>query len=235
MAKVVSRRNRRNPEKGTNWLLIGGFAAIGIVGLFALLYVTLSTQGQPTPTPETVASLAEYCETNETNCVARGESDAPITVVEVSDYGCIHCRNFNLGGTAEELQTQYVDTGSVRWIVLPYALSATTAPAAASALCAAEQDQFFPYHHRLFELQDSPNALTEDAFLEAATDIGLDVDAFSSCLDDNRYDNTVQRNVLAAQDAGVSATPTFFINGAKVEGNLPLPAFQQEIESRLGS
>lgn len=235
MAKVVSRRDRRNPEKGTNWLLIGGFAAIGIVALFALLYVTLSAEGQPTPTSQPLASLAEYCATNETNCVSTGDPDAPITIVEVSDYGCIHCRNFNLGGTADTIQEEYVDTGSVRWVILPYALRPATAPAAASALCAEEQDQFAPYHKRLFELQDSPNALTEDAFLEAATDVGLDVDAFSSCLDDNRYDNTVQRNVLAAQDAGVSATPTFFINGAKIEGNLPLPAFQQEIESRLGS
>ncbi|MFW6042330.1 MAG: DsbA family protein [Chloroflexota bacterium] len=235
MAKVAPPRKRGSRERNTNWLLIGGISALGIIGLFALLFVTLQGQGQPTPTPEPVASLADFCEANEDNCIAQGDEDAPVTVIEVSDYGCPHCRDFNLGGTAEALYESYVDSGDVRWVVLPYALRAATQPPAAAAMCAAEQDQFFPYHHELFEFQDANPGLTRDGFVQAAENVGLDVGAFEDCIDGNRYRSVVQRNVSVAASAGVSATPTFFVNGVKMEGNQPLANFQQQLDQMLGS
>lgn len=232
MAKVAPRRNRRRGDDGgTNWYVIGGVAAIGLVGLFALLFLTLQGQGVPTPTPAPDLALLDYCEQNPENCIARGEADAPVTVVEVSDYGCSHCRNFNVGGTAEALDQQYVDTGQVRWIALPYALSNQTAPTAEAAMCAADQGAFWEFHEAMFELQTSEIALTEAAFTQSAEALDLDMDAFESCLDSDEYVPLVQNNIQAAARAGVSATPTFFINGTMVEGNRPLADFQQIIES----
>ena len=220
MAKVAPRRNRRRGDDGgTNWYVIGGVAAIGVVGLFALLFLTLQGQGVPTPTPAPDLALLDYCEQNPENCIARGEADAPVTVVEVSDYGCSHCRQ------------QYVDTGQVRWIALPYALSNQTAPTAEAAMCAADQGAFWEFHEAMFELQTSEIALTEAAFTQAAEALDVDLDAFESCLDSNEYAPVVQNNIQAAARAGVSATPTFFINGTMVEGNRPLADFQQIIES----
>lgn len=235
MAKVVSRRNKRGPRRGTNWLLIGGIVAAGVIGLFVLLFVTLQGQGVPTPTPPPVANLAQFCAANEENCVEKGDPEAPVTVVEISDYGCSHCRNFNLGGTADSLDQMYVEKNQVRWIVVPYALRPATQPAAEAALCAAEQDEFFPYSDQLFELQGTDQALTKEGFLQAADEVGLSVEEFGNCYDSNRYSSVVQRNVAVAANAGVAATPTFFINGRKVEGNLPLSDFQERIEMALGS
>lgn len=235
MAKVAPPRKRRSQERNTNWILIGGISALAVIGLFALLFITLQGQGQPTPTPEPVASLADYCEANADNCITRGEADAPVTIIEVSDYGCPHCRNFNLGGTAETLYESYVDTGQVRWVVLPYALRAATQPPAEAAMCAAEQEQFFPYHHALFELQDAAQGLTREGFVQAAQNVGLDINAFEECLDSNRNRTVVQRNMSVAASAGVSATPTFFINGIKMEGNQPLANFQQQLDQLLGA
>lgn len=231
MAKVAPRRKRRRDDGGTNWLVIGGIAAIGVVGLFALLFVTLQQQGVPTSTPAPDLALIDYCERNPDRCVVKGEADAPVTVLEVSDYGCSHCRNFNLGGTAEALDSQYVQTGQVRWIAMPYALGEHSAPAAAAALCAADQDAFWEFHHAMFEMQTTDIALTQEGFIQAADNLGLDVDTFRDCLSGNEYAATVQNNISAAQRAGVQATPTFFINGEKVEGNQPLANFQQVIEN----
>lgn len=235
MAKVVSRRKKRGPRRGTNWLLIGGIVALGVIGLFVLLFATLQGEGVPTPTPEPVANLAQFCAANEDNCIEKGDPEAPVTVVEISDYGCSHCRNFNLGGTADSLDETYVEADQVQWIVVPYALRPATQPAAEAALCAAEQGEFFPYHKQLFELQGTDAAMSKEGFLPVAEEVGLDVEEFESCYDSGRYGSVVQRNVAVAASAGVSATPTFFINGRKVEGNLPLAAFQERIEVALGS
>lgn len=233
MAKVTPPRKRRREQGSINWLLVGGVIAVGVVGLFALLFVTLQNQGLPTPTPEPQAALGDFCAANDPNCIAKGEADAPVTVIEVSDYGCPHCRNFNLE-SAPIIDETYVNTGQVRWVVMPYALRQETVSASVAALCAAEQDMFFPYHLRLFQLQSTDLAFTEDGYLQSAQSLDMDVDAFQSCLEDGTYTSIVQRNMAAATSAGVNATPTFFVNGVKIEGNNP-DGLRQAIEGALGS
>jgi protein-disulfide isomerase len=102
-------------------------------------------------------------------------------------------------------------------------------------MCAGQQDRFFDYHEVLFELQGSTLFNIRDGFVQTAESLDMDVDAFTDCLDSNRYQDQILENVRAAQNAGVRATPTFFINGRMVEGNLPLANFQQQIESALSS
>lgn len=233
MAKVTPPRKRRREQGSVNWLLIGGVIAVGVVGLFALLFVTLQTQGLPTPTPERQAELEDFCAANEENCIAKGETDAPVTVIEVSDYGCPHCRNFNLD-SAPIFDQSYVETDQVRWVVLPFALREETVSASAAAMCAAEQDMFFPYHLRLFQLQSTDLAFTEAGYMQSAQSLEMDTDAFQSCLEEGTYTSVVQRNMAAAASAGVNATPTFFVNGIKVEGNNP-DGLRQAIEGALGS
>lgn len=230
-----SRRARREESKGTNWLLIGGIVAVGVVGLFALLFVTLQEQDSPRPTEEVLGQpLAEYCEENPGNCVTNGADDAPVTIVEVSDYNCNHCKNFNVE-TAGLLEDLYVTPGQVKWVILPYALGPQTAPAPAAAMCAAEQDRFFEYHRQLFEQQGSPQFMTAAGFQQAAEIAGLDSEAFNACLQEGKYNSTVQENVIAATAVGVDSTPTFFINDVMLRGNQPLTAFQQQINAIIGA
>jgi protein-disulfide isomerase len=229
MAKVAPRRPPVRKERQTNWYLLGGLIALGVIGLFALLFLSLQGGATPASPDRPVERVLEgYCERNPDRCMVRGDSSAPVTIVEVSDYGCSHCRNFNMS-TAGVLDETYVGTGEVRWISLPYALSTATLPAAESSMCAAEQEAYWEYHHALFEQQSSELALTRAGFLQAADEVGLDVEAFASCLDSGNYTSIVQNNMTAAQQAGVTGTPTFFVNGVTLNGNRPLSDFQNAI------
>lgn len=230
MAKVAPRRPPVRHERGTNWYLLGGLIAVGLIGLFALLFLSLQGGTGGTTAENNAADpiIQEYCERNPDRCAIRGSEDAPVTIVEVSDYGCSHCRNFNMS-TAGVLDETYVATGEVRWIVLPYALSTTTVAAAEASLCAKEQDSFWEYHYALFEQQGGDVALTRAGYLQAAEGTGLDVDAFASCFDDGRYTQTVQNNQTIASQAGVTGTPAFFVNGEMLSGNRPLADFQNAI------
>lgn len=234
MAKVVSRRRKQPSSRKTNWVMIGGIFLIGAIALFALLFATLQGQGAPTATPEAV-SLVAYCAANEANCVSKGDADAPVTVVEISDYGCSHCRDFNLEGTADALDEAYVQTEQIRWISLPYASSSTTRPAAEAALCAAEQDRYFEYHEAMFEQFGSAGAYSRDGILSAGETAGVDLEEFAACVDDGRFADELQSNLTAAVSAGLRVTPTFFINGQQVEGNLPPASFRQQLDDALES
>jgi len=224
MAKRVTKKPREQARQ-TNWWLIGAFF-VGIVIVFALLYLALQ---EPEPT-----TLAGYCVDNPENCLFKGSADAPVTIVEVSDYGCSHCRDFNLE-TAGLLEDLYVTPGDVRWITLPFALSATTVPAVEGAMCANDQGQFSQFHRRMFELQGTPSLYTPEGLSQVAADLGLDQAEFDSCVANGVYNSVVEKNVREASLAGVNATPTFFINDKKLGGNYPLTAFQSEISSALGT
>jgi protein-disulfide isomerase len=221
-------RGQARKGRNTNWLLLGGLIAVGVIGLFALLFLSLNQPGGQAEDEPAEEIIADYCDRNPDRCVFRGSADAPVTIVEVSDYGCSHCRNFNLS-TAQTLDEMYVATDEVRWISLPYALGPTTATAAEAAMCAQEQDGYWELHRALFEQQGSDVALTRAGYLQAADEVGLDAEELASCLDDGRYTETVQNNVTIASQAGVTGTPTFFVNGRTLSGNRPLSDFQNAI------
>ncbi|MFQ5436416.1 MAG: DsbA family protein [Anaerolineae bacterium] len=181
-----------------------------------------------------IETLESYCETNEGACVSQGSETAPVTIVEVSDFGCSHCRDFNLE-TAPLIEQRYIESGEVQLIVLPFALSSRTLPAANGGLCAADQGRYFEYHQAMFADFDAPDHLDRTGIERVAANTGLDMDQFSSCLSSSRYASRIQANGNAASGVGVSATPTFFINGQKVEGALPWATFQQRINTALGS
>lgn len=225
MAKRVKKKPQEKARQ-TNWWLIGAIIFGGIVVIFALLYLALREPEQST--------LAQYCLDNPDNCVFEGPADAPVTIVEVSDYGCSHCRDFNLE-TAGLLEDLYVAPGDVQWITLPFALNASTFPAAAAAMCANDQGQFDQYHHRMFELQGNPAIYAPEGLSQVAADLGLDQSTFDSCVANAVYNSVVERNIREASLAGVNATPTFFINDRKLSGNYPLTAFQSEISNALGA
>jgi protein-disulfide isomerase len=226
--RVGSRPAARHLERKPNWPLVGAVIAAGVILLSALLYLALRE-------PQ-LLSLEEYCADNEGYCIATGPDEAPVTIVEVSDYTCPACREFN-EQTAEALLSDYVQTGQVHYLVLPYARQVAEAearPAVEAAYCANEQGRFFDYHRALFSLQDE-ESITQEGILRVAGEVGLDTEAFTTCLDGGQYAAMVTANMAAALDAGVQATPTFFINDSKMEGAHPLASFAQRIEALAGS
>lgn len=220
MAKRPRKVKKVQEKRGTNWMLIGGVIFVGVIGLFALLFLALRA-----PEPAEVMALSEYCTQNTDRCVEMGAVDAPITFVEVSDFGCPHCQDFHQE-KAVTIKQNYVDNGQVKWVTMPYALRAETVPAANAALCADEQGKYFEFANALYNLP-TEEALVRDGFYSAAEEVGLEIDPFTSCVDDGRYNDTINSNQQAARTARVSGTPTFFVNDQMVSGNLPLSEFER--------
>ena len=239
MAKRAIKRRAPVKERKTNWPLIGGMIGLGVIGLFALLF--LSQQGRaPAPAGEPTRSfvLADYCAANPENCIAEGAETAPVTVVEVSDYGCGHCRNFHFD-SLDTIRAQFINTGQVRWVRLPYALSNQsgypTLPSALATFCAHEQGAFAAFDKAVFGLQGTANFNSREGFMSVAQQVGLDMAEFTACFEDGRYQDQILENIQAANRSGITATPSFFVNGQLVRGNLPLSSFQQLLSAESGS
>lgn len=225
MAKTQQRRKTQQRE--TNWVVIGGLIAVGVLIFGGLLFLALRT-----PPPVEAMPLAEFCDENSDNCNVRGDASAPVTLVEVSDFGCPHCKDFHTE-TADLIEEQFVQTGQVRWVTVPYALGPATVPAAAAAMCAAEQADYYAYSQALFAIEDREVRISADGLRQAAEQVSLDIDEFTSCLDSGRYATIVSENRDAAGRVNVSGTPTFFINGEVVNGAQPFSVFEQQITAAL--
>jgi len=169
---------------------------------------------------------------------ALGRADAPITVVEFTDYQCPYCRGFQ-ASTWPPLKRTYVDTGKVRFVVrdLPLKFHSAARPAAEVAHCAAEQGKFWPMHNALL----SDRALDDRSVLERADELGLNVSSLRSCVTDHKYEAAIARNAAQAASLGVTATPTFIIGrtthgeltGVRVSGTLSYGNFAAYLDSLL--
>lgn len=147
---------------------------------------------------------------------ALGDEDAPVVVIEVSDIYCSHCRAFHLTGLEEILQ-EYVATGKVRYVDLYFGFSQSISDGVVEAeMCAAEQGKYFAFKTALFET-------VADGALDiagTARSVGLHLNSFNVCRRSRRYQQTVQEITLV-NNMGVTATPTFFVNGEEIRGNRP--------------
>lgn len=159
-----------------------------------------------------------------------GPEQAPITLIEFSDYECPYCRKWYTE-VFSQLMATYPD--KVRFVFRDFPLSsihANAAPAANAANCAGEQGNYWDFHNKLFDME---LGLSKDAYLQYASQLGLDEKAFQECVESERYKEEVQADFDYAANLGVRSTPTFFINGIAVVGAQPFEVFQQVIEKEL--
>ena len=123
---------------------------------------------------------------------------------------------------------------------MPFALQGQTGlfptmPSVVAAMCANEQGEFASYHEGLFELQGTQLFNSEAGFMQVATAMNMDTDAFGSCPNDNAYAETGIENITMSQQASVNSTPSFFIDANLLPGNQPISIFRQRLDSLLGS
>jgi protein-disulfide isomerase len=163
---------------------------------------------------------------------AKGSAEAPVTIVEFSDFGCSHCRGFIME-KSQLLEDEFVASGRVRYVVHPFTLGPATALASEAAWCAADQGQFFPYQRKLYENFGMP--LDQASLVAAAAGLALDQAAFSTCLSSRTHQLDVEKARQEAIRQGINATPTFFINKQRLEGNLPYEQFQAVINQELAA
>lgn len=163
---------------------------------------------------------------------ALGSPDAPVTMLEFSDFQCSFCRKF-WAETLPRLKETYIKNGQVRFLYQHFAILGEPSVAAAQAAeCAKEQGKFWPYHDKLFASQGGL-AFTNAKLKRYARELGLDVTAFARCLDSGKYRQKVEDETELGSLLGARGTPTFFLNGQMLIGAQPFEVFQAAIEEEL--
>jgi len=175
----------------------------------------------------------------------KGNPNAPVTVVEYSDFQCPFCTRF-FQQTLPLIEENYIDTGKVKFVYKDLPLDSLHPNARAAhiaAECADEQGKFWEYHDALFEKQPQWSNLAsfelQNKFTEFATDMGLQAASFESCMQSPNIADEVNKDILEAASFGASGTPTFFIGNEndgfiKIIGAQPFVVFQSVIDSQLG-
>lgn len=159
-----------------------------------------------------------------------GPADAPITIIEFSDYQCPYCAQWHTEVFGKLLDA-YPDQVRIVYRDFPLeSIHPEATPASEAANCALEQGKFWEYHDLLFTNQGS---LGDEAYVEFASTLGLKMDDFNACLEESRYADEVQADLNYAVGLGVRSTPTFFLNGIPLVGAQPYDVFSQVIEKEL--
>lgn len=170
-----------------------------------------------------------------------GRDDAPVTMVEFTDYQCPFCRKYHID-TFAELKKNYIDTGKVRFISrdLPLEFHPFAQKAAEAARCAGDQNKFWELRDRMIT---NSIDLSRDAVLRMAQRDSLDMTSFRACLDGDKHNAEIQKDAADAGALGISGTPSFVIgksskdllDGDRVVGAVPLSVFETEIKKFLPS
>lgn len=174
----------------------------------------------------------------------RGDPDAPITIVEFSDFQCPFCARFHVQ-TLPLLLEEYIDEGKVNLVYRDFPIQSihpNALPAAVAAECANEQGKYWEYHDALFEKQSGWNKLDSNTvistFSQYASEIGLEQDQFDSCLGSGKYLEEVQGDLSDGRDYQITGTPGFFIGNeeigfVKINGAQPFDSFKRVIDAQL--
>ncbi len=169
-----------------------------------------------------------------------GRADAPVTIVEFSDYQCPFCRRF-FATTFPVLKKDYIDTGKLRYVFrdFPLEMHPQARQAAEAAHCAGEQGKYWEMHDVLFQNQ---NAFTAPQLAEHARAAGVNGAAFEECVSSGRRAAQIERGLADGAGVGVQGTPTFVIGktkpgvvleGTPIRGAQPVEAFRRIIDEIL--
>ncbi len=161
-----------------------------------------------------------------------GDDDAPVTLIEFSDFQCPFCgRHFSQ--THTQIKQQYIDTGKVRFVYKHFPLDSIhpqATPAALASECAKEQGKFWEYHDLIFQNQDS---LGDANYKQWAAQLNLDSKRFNDCYGSQKYLSKVRSDLQQGEVAGIRGTPGFLLNGQLISGAQPFSVFQQAIDAEL--
>jgi protein-disulfide isomerase len=195
------------------------------------------------PKPAAVAAAAEPEKVKMSvgqGWYALGREDAPVTMVEFTDYQCPFCRRFESESFAQ-LKKDYIDTGKVRFVSrdLPLEFHPNAPGAANAARCAGEQNKFWELHDAI--MQDTATDLSPDAILKYAQKVNLDIPSFKTCIDEKKFVAAIQKDTADAGTLGISGTPSFVIgktakdqiDGVRIVGAVPYSVFDSTIKNML--
>ena len=213
------------------WFYISVIAVI-IIAILIFVAVRSSPTGQVVAPEDNRQQIPEQITAvGIDDDAVKGDENAPVTMIEFSDYECPFCTRF-YSQTLGQIEREYIDTGKVKFVYRDFPLSfhQNAQKAAEAAECAGKQDKYYEMHDLLFEKGVIGGV---SSFKQYANEIGLDTAEFNSCLDSGEMASEVQKDFQDGQRAGVQGTPSFFINGKLVSGAQPFEVFKQVIEAEL--
>jgi protein-disulfide isomerase len=169
-----------------------------------------------------------------------GEENAPVTIVEFSEFQCPYCGKY-FNDAYPQIMEKYVETGNVKYVFRDFPLSfhAGAYPAALASECVRDQggdEAYFEMHDRLFENQ---NVLGYDSdtlkstLVSYAEALGADKGEFLECYENDTFKEEIYADMSYGQSIGISGTPSFIVNGELLVGAQPFEAFEQIIEAAL--
>jgi len=181
---------------------------------------------------------------NITGDPVQGDSEAPLVIVEYTDYQCPFCAR-HANAVLPLIKKEYVDTGKVRYVArdFPLPFHKQAGKAGEAAHCAGDQGKYWEMHDQLF---DNQKALAEEQLVGYAGNAGLDAAEFKRCLDSGKYADKVAQNIAEARKADINGTPSFVIGypgagagevqGARLlRGALDYASFQQVFDELLAA
>ena len=216
-AKKLSRRDafraQRLGQQRRNraiWIAIATIAALAVAAILIFPNLPVSPENVQAPEPRNRSQVQG---------TTAGDPNAPVTVVEYSDFNCVHCKNFWVE-SEEQLLNDYIATGKVYFQYVPMSfISPTSFTAAEAAYCAMDQEKFWEYHDYIFA--NFGAEFSSPMLKSIAEQVGLDMNAYNSCFNSGKYQLKVQQDLQSAQGQGITSTPTFVVNGEKTDrGNL---------------
>ncbi|WP_456409419.1 DsbA family protein [Oceanithermus sp.] len=167
-----------------------------------------------------------------------GSPDAPVTVVEFSNYLCPHCKH-HAEQNLLRIFSDYVETGKVRYVFrdFPFQGQENVILAGEAAACAADQGRYLDYHLLLFRASDQWGRVAAGAlppyFKDYARQLGLNAERFGACLDGGSKRAWVLEDQALATKLGLTGTPSFFVNGKLVEGFRPYEEWQTILDDAI--
>ena len=260
--------NQNNNEKISvkkstfNGLLIGIIILVGVTAFFAGSYTSNlnSNQISVEDLDEAIAKLelkllqnqlptkqaAEPVKISIDNDPIIGNPDAPITIVEFSDFQCPFCARFHTQ-TLPSILEEYIEQGKVKLVFRDFPIQSihpNALPASVAAECANDQNKFREMHDMLFEKQSEWNKLeTTEAlslFSQYASDMQLNQEIFDSCLTSGKHISEIKKDLDDGKEYGVTGTPGFFVGNDQIgfvelKGAQPFESFKKVIDAQLNS
>jgi len=159
----------------------------------------------------------------------RGNFNAPITLVEYSDFECPYCGR--IYPTFKQLLNDYPNQVRLVYKYFPLSFHPNAQKAAEAAECASEQGKFWEYHDKLFDNQAGGFSIAN--FKQWADDLNLNTNKFNDCLNTGKYAQKVQADEADGQNRGVQGTPATFVNGQLISGAVPYESFKSVIDQLL--
>lgn len=227
-------------KKENTGLIISILIAAVLISSSIVFYALLSSSKPANPEADSRPSL-EYGQqlSNSMEELADddyylGSEDAPLTVVEFSDYACYWCQEFH-GKVFKQFKEEFIDKGIVKFVYRDFpAKGDASIISALGANCAASQgdaETYFEFHDKIFETA----ALDRSSILEIAKGMSLNIEDFEKCLDDPNSITEIKKDYDDAISLGVNGTPNFIVNGYVIPGFLEFEAFKAELNKVLNA